>query len=464
MFGFLNLVVGQELWTLDKSIQRAIENSLQVQGTELSLRSTEIDYKQAQHSRYPNLSASTNVGWNFGRTIDPTRNEFVTETFFNNGFALNSNVMLFNGGRLNNTLKQADENNKAAFKDLEQTKRDISLNVATIYLNILFAKENLQNAENQLKQTNEQLTLLNKQIIVGNRPENDRLDVEAQIAVNEQTIIEAKNNLNINLLNFKQLLRLEPNILIDVTAPVGMMVQTDPEIITFEEVFASAVINQPSLQANERRIKSAELGQKIAVSELLPSLGAGGNLRTNYSNKGLNPKVIGTEYQNNTILFNNTEVTVGFPSPIYEFEKIPYFNQFTDNLSYGVGVSLNIPIYSNLAGQSGVQRAKLGVERAQLNYNQTKESLKITVGQALADAKAAKARYLATNKTKSAQTNVYNNALRRFEAGSTTIFELTRLKTQMEAADINLLTAKYEYIFRTKVLDFYLGKPINLSE
>ncbi len=453
----------QEIWTLEKCIQRALDKSLQIQGSDLSLRTTEIDVRQAQHSRYPNLSANTNVGWNFGRTIDPTRNEFVTETFFNNGFSLNSNVLLYNGGKVTNSINQAAVTNKAALKDLEQTKRDISLNVASLYLNILFAKENLQNAENQLKQTNEQLILLNKQIAVGNRPENDRLDIDAQIAVNEQTITEARNNLNINLLNLKQLLRIEPDENIDIFAPLGLLIDTDPALLTFDEVLSSAINNQPSLQANEFRIRSAQLGQKIAEANLLPSLGAGGSLSTNYSNKGFNSILKSTTYEETKVLINNQEVNVGFPNPVYEFTKKPYFDQFSDNLSYALGVSLSIPIYNNYTAQSGVQKAKLNVERAQLNYDQIKENLKITIGQSLADAKAAKARYLATEKTKNAQTNVYANALKRFEAGSTNVFELTRLKTQMETADINHLIAKYEYLFRTKVLDFYLGKSIKLS-
>lgn len=463
VIGLSTTIQAQQLWTLEKCVQRAIEKSFQVQGSDLSLRSTEVDVRQSLHGRYPNLSASTNVGWNFGRTIDPTRNEFITETFFNNGFSINSNVLLYNGGRVTNTINQTSANNKAALKDLEQMRRDISLNVATVYLNILFAKENLQNAENQLKQTNDQLVLLNKQIAVGNRPENDRLDLEAQIAVNEQSITEANNSLSINMLNLKQLLRLELNESIDIVAPLGLVIDTDPDFVTFDEVLASALNNQPSIQADEMRIKSAQLGQKIAASDLLPSIGAGGSLRTNYSNKGVTPRITGVSYTENTVLINNQEVLVGFPSATFELDKIPYFTQFTDNLSYGVGVSMSIPIYNNYSAQSGVQRAKLNVDRAQLSYDQSRENLKITVGQALADAKAAKSRYLATERTKNAQTNVYTNAIKRFETGNTNIFELTRLKTQMESAEINHIIAKYEYIFRSKVLDFYLGKTIKLN-
>lgn len=454
----------QEIWSLEKCVSFAIEKSLQVEGSNLSLQGTEIDVNQARHGRYPNLSASTNVGWNFGRTIDPTRNEFITETFFNNGFSLNSNVMLFNSGRINNSIQQGISNNKASLKDLEQTKRDISLNVASLYLNILFAKENLQNAENQLGLTLEQLGQLNKQIAVGNRPENDKLDIEAQKATNEQTIVEARNNLTINMLNLKQLLRLDPDYDMDILTPGEMPVDTDPDIVTFSELYQSALNSQASVAANEMRVKSAQLGEKIAKAEFLPSIGAGGSLRTNYSNKGLNITGYESSIIEQTVFINNQEVTVGFPQQIPQTEKSPYFNQFSDNLSYGVGISMSIPIYNNYTAKAGLQRAQLNTERANLNLTQTKETLKITVGQALSDAKAAKARYLASERTKTAQNNLYNNAIKRFEIGNLNAFELTRLKTSMESSSINALIAKYDYLFRTKVLDFYLGKPIVLAK
>ncbi len=454
----------QEIWTLEKCVYHAIEKSLQVEGSTLTLESTEIDVNQARHARFPNLSAGTSVGWNFGRTIDPTRNEFITETFFNNSLSLNANVVLFNSNRINNTIKQSEINNKAALKDLEQTKRDISLNVATFYLNILFAKENLINAENQLKLTMEQLAQLNKQIKVGNRPENDRLDLEAQTATNEQSIIEAKNSLNINLLNLKQLLRLDPDYNLDVVAPEGIRIDTDPDLLTFNEVFNTAMKNQPAVASGELNLKSAFLSEKIAAAALLPTIGAGGSLRTNYSNKGLNITGFESTVIEQTVYINGQPVTVGFPQNVPQTEKSPYFNQFSDNLSYGVGISMNIPIYNNNSARGGVQRARLNTERATLNLNQVKESLKITVGQALSDARAAKAKYLASEKTKLAQTNLFNNASKRFEIGSLNAFELTRLKTQLESATINALISKYEYLFRTKVLDFYLGKPIILSK
>ncbi len=459
-FSNMSPMNAQEVWGLEKCINYAIEKSLQVEGSLISLKGTEIEANTARHGRYPNLSANTNVGWNFGRTIDPTRNEFITETFFNNGFGLNSNVVLYNGNRINNNISQTLINNKAALKELDQVRRDIALNIATLYLNILFAKENLQNAQNQLVQTKDQLSLLNKQISVGNRPENDKLDLEAQMAANEQSIIESQNTLTINLLNLKQLLRLDPDFDLDVSAPGNLDFDTDPDLLTFSEVYQSALNNQSGIAASELRLKSAAIGVKMAQSDLLPTLGAGVSARTNYSNKGVSVNGFNEQIINQDIIFNGQTTTIGFPQQVPIFEKTPYFNQVSDNLSYAVGISMNIPIYNNNLTRAGVQRAKLNTQQADLNYIQLKESLKITVGQALADAKAAKSRYQASSKTLQAQTNLYENAVKRFEIGNLNAFELTRLKTQMETSTVNQLIAKYDYLFRTKILDFYLGRPI----
>jgi outer membrane protein len=455
---------GQEIWSLEKCVNHALEKSLQMERSNITLSGTEVNITEAKHARFPSLSANTNVGWNFGRTIDPTSNQFVTETFFNNGFSINSNVLLYNGGRIRNSIQQNLETNRATLKDLDQTKRDISLNVATLYLNLLFAKENLRNAENQLNLTNEQLKQLNRQIAVGNTPENDRLDIEAQIAVNEQTIIEAKNNLTITLLNLKQLLRLDPDYNMDIIDPGNIALMTDPDLITFNELYASALNTQPSIAANDARVKVAQLGESIAKSSFLPTIGAGGSLRTNYSNKGLTLDRVENTTTPIKVVIGGQTVDVEFPSQRPYYSEKPYFNQFKDNISYGVGISLNIPIYNNYSSSAGLQRAQLNTENAKLNLLQSKETLKITIGQALTDAKAAKAKFQASEKTKTAQTNLYNNALKRFETGNLNAFELTRLKSQLETSSINSLIAKYDYLFRTKILDFYLGKPIILSK
>lgn len=456
-------IQAQKAWTLQECVEKAIQENLQVSNGEIAVQSAAIDIVQSRHARLPNLSFNSNVGWNFGRTVDPTQNLFTTETFFSNGSTFSSNVVLFNGNRINNLQKQSLANHQAAQKDLEQVKRDISLQVATIYLNILFAQENIVNAERQLASTQDQLTLLNKQIAVGNLPENNRLEVEAQIAVNEQSIIENQNLLQIQQLNLKQLLRLNLDENIDIVVPKNLESSIDPDLITFEQLFEKAQANQASLFAADWRIQSAVLNEKITRAEALPALLAAGNLRTNYSNKGYNITGYDQTIVEQDIYFNNQSATIGIPQNVPILQQTPFFDQINNNLSYGIGISLNIPIYNNYSIKSNQQRAKLNTEKAKIGYEQALESLKTTVAQAYADAKAAKVRYKATEKTQNAQSMVYLNALKRFELGNTSIFELNRLKALSESAETNYLIAKYDYIFRSRVLDYYLGNPIQID-
>ncbi len=454
-------VRAQEILTLEQCIMRAIDQSFLIEQNKANVEVAAIDRTQAIHSRYPNLSGSTNVGWNFGRTIDPTTNTFNTETFFNNGFNLSTGAILYNANRVNNNIKLAQTNLKASLEEMEQAKRDIVLQVATIYLNLLFAKENREIADVQLRQSREQLEILEKQILVGNRSENDRYEIEAQIATNNQRLIQADNNVKLQLLNLKQILRIEINRNIDIARPLSdIATLTDPDIITYDELFLSALQREPSVQASQLRIKSAELSKKIADSEALPNLSTFGGMRTNYSNRGFRIGDPMLTFIDIPAAFGGQTGTLTIPQQIPNIKESPYFEQFNDNISYFVGLSLNIPIYSNYAIKGGQQRAKINIQRSQLAYDQSVENLKIAVGQALTDAKVAKSQYEANRQTLQAQQTLYQNTLRRYEIGNVGTFELARIKAQVEAAELNELIAKYDYIFRSKIVDFYLGIPV----
>ena len=466
LFLFLSVLPGmraQEVWTLERCITHALEHNIQIASSGVNKQLSDAELSFAQHSRYPNLNLNANVGWNFGRTIDPTRNEFITETFFNNGISLGSNFTIYNGNRINNTINQARINQKAAGEDLEQVKRDVMLNVASAYLSALFEVENVKNAEIQLQQTRDQLTQINRLIEVGNRPENDRLDFESQIALNEQSLVTSRNNYNLAILRLKQLLLIGPDVAFRIVNPGNIQVDTDPDLITFDELFQKALSNQPSVTAAKQRLESAFLGEKIAASAFYPSIGGRISMNTNYSNRGIRLAGYETRFIEQNVTVNGTPVTIGTEQQIPLIEDNPYFGQLNDNISYGAGLGVSIPIYNNNQVRNAVQRSKLNISNAELNYIQTMENLKITVGQAHADAKAAKARMDAAQKNLKAQQNLYENAQKRFNAGTQNSFELLRIKSLVETAEINAVTSKYEYLFRLKVLDFYLGKPLRLN-
>ena len=452
----------QETWSLEKCVNYALSNNISIAQTKIGQKFTEIDEHQARHAKYPNVNAGGSMNLNLGRSVDPVTNDFVSETFYANNFSLNSGVVIYNGGRLKNSLKQAKINNQSATLDIAQSERDIALLVANTYLNVIFAKENLKIVNNQLALSQEQLKQLNQLIAAGTRPPNEALNIEAQIALNEQNILAAENTIATALLNLKQLLRINKDI--DVIIPDGdIPLRSDPDMLTMEEVFTSALNTQPSIKAATLDLESALIGVDIAESALKPTLNAGGSVGTNYSNKGVFIDGTTRVIDQQMIIFNGAETTIGFPVDIPNFKNQPYFDQIQDNLSYGVGVNLNIPIYNNMVNRSNVERAKLNIETTELTNLQLKDNLKIQVMQALVDARTAKLQVKASQKSYDAQTAAFANTKRRYDLGGINTYDYIDAKNQLDIAQLNLVISKYDYIFKSKVIDFYMGYPLKLN-
>jgi len=472
LFMFLGLATqlsSQEVWSLEECVKHSIENSIAIEQSKQGIAFAEIDYKQSKQERYPNLNGNINVNWNFGRSIDPTTNEFITTTFFSNNYGFNSNALLFNGFRIKNSIKQSEINLAAAESDTEQVERDIALQVAANFLNVLFAKENISLAEKQLVLSQQQLNQINKLIASGARPAAERLNLEAQIAQSEQMLIGSQNSLDIAYLNLKQVLRLDPDYQLEIEIPEDVPFSTDPDLITFNEAFKMALLNRPDLVASDLRIESAELGVDIAKAFNYPSISAGGSLGTVYSNQARSITGTNLETFEQDIVISSNDPT--FPiqdvsatiasqqlSPI--FENTGFSTQIDENISYGFGIGVSVPIYNRGSTKAGIQRAELNATTARLQKEQITETLKITVQQAIADARAAKKKKEASAKSLEAQKLAFENAEKRLKIGATNTFEWDSQKTQLENAETTNLIDKYDYLFKIKVLEFYLGKPL----
>ncbi len=456
-------VKAQEVWTLESCVRHALENSLLIKDASLAIDNAEVNKKTATQARYPSLNGTTNVGLNFGRTIDPVTNDFITQSFLSNTFGLNTGITVYSGGRINNTVKQSDIDLRAAERDFDQVENDIVLQVATAYLNVLFARENLENASKQFAITEEQLDQIEKLIASGSRPENERLDIEAQLATREQAIVTNQNNLDISILSLKQLLRLEPDYDLVLEVPENIEVLSDPDQLTFQEVYRSALRTQKDVEAQQLRVQSAEVGVSIAKSALYPTVTLGGSLGSRYSNQGMRLAGTQTITQSQEVRANGTPVTIESDVQIPILENNPYFDQIDENISYGVGMSVNIPIYNNYRTKGSIEQARLNVMRNSNLLENIKDQVKNVVQQALADARAAKKSLRAAEKNQLAQEAAFNNATRRYELGAINSFDLSQIQNQLEQAEINLIISKYDYLFRMKVIDFYMGKPITLN-
>jgi outer membrane protein len=454
----------QELWDLEKCINYAWTNSLSLIQSQQSEQLEAINQKQAQHTRYPSLSGSAGLGLNFGRSLDPTTDAFTTSTFFSNTFGVNAGVPIFNGFQIKNSLKQAGFNLDAAQKDTEQLKRDIALNVASAYLTALFANERQNTAQFALDLSKEQLSQIDKLIAAGSRPRNERLDLLAQIATNEQSLINGANDYTIAMLNLKQLMNYNVESEIELVVPDENAVTlfSDPDLLTFDEVYRQAVLNQPNIEAGKIRLLSAETGIDIAKGGFYPSLNAFGGLQSNFSNQGKRIDGFEEVINETPVVFNGMNAVIGLPGVNPVLSDNPYFNQLSENLAYGFGLNMNIPIYNNYQTKAAVQRAELNLHATKTQNELLTQQLKISVQQALADAQTAKKAFEASQQSVDAQQAAFENAEKRFELGAINTYDYILAKNQLDNARVNAIIAKYDYIFRTKILDFYIGRPLTL--
>ncbi len=454
----------QEVWDLEKCITYAWTNSLRLIQSQQTEQFAAIDQKQAQHAKYPSLSGSAGLGLNFGRSLDPTTDAFTTSTFFSNTFSLNAGVPIFNGFQIKNSLKQAGFNLDAAKKDTEQLKRDIALDVASAYLTALFAKERLSTAQFALDLSNDQLDQIDKLIEAGSRPRNERLDLLAQIATNEQALINGANDYTIAILNLKQLMNynVESDIELVVPDENAVTLFSDPDLLTFNEVYRQAVLNQPNIEAGKIRLLGAETGIDIAKGGFYPTLGAFGGLQSNFSNQGRKLDGFEEVVNETPVIFNGMEAIIGLPGVNPILSDNPYFNQLNENIAYGFGLNLNIPIYNRYQTKAAVQRAELNLQATKTQNELLEQQLRRSVQQALADAQTAKKAFEASQQSVEAQRAAFDNAEKRFELGAINTYDYILAKNQLDNASVNAIIAKYDYIFRTKILDFYIGRPLTL--
>jgi len=209
----------QEVWTLEKCVNYALENNLGIKQSQLVFEQSLLSQELSRNARYPTLNGSSNLVNQFGRTIDPVSNTFSRDVILSQTLGLNASAIIYNGGRINNSIKQSKLDAMAARQDLLQNKNDIALTVATSYINTLFAKERTENAKQQLALTAIQIENTKKLIQAGALPANDILELEAQEALNQQTIIQQENAANLALLNLKLLLQLPADQEFEIVDP-----------------------------------------------------------------------------------------------------------------------------------------------------------------------------------------------------------------------------------------------------
>jgi outer membrane protein len=458
----------QEVWSLERCILYAKDNNLSVKQAQANVRTALLSERQAKASRMPNVSASFNAGEQFGRTIDPTSNQFSTVATGYNSIGVSAAVSLFNGGQIHHSVKQTAWDAQAAQADADQTTNTLALQIAQAYLNILLFEEQLKNAQKRVETSTQQLNNTQKLIDAGNLPAADRYNILAQISQGEQAAVLAQNNVDLAYLSLKQLLQLEPDYDLQVERP-AYAIPTDaaPDAIALPSLYSAALTTQPNIRAAGFRIKSAEEGINIAKSAYWPSVSFFANLSSNYSTQFLdfqNGRFIRQELTQPVVVrVNDQDVNIQQYVDIYDYPRLSYLDQIDQNFGQGLGLNINIPIYQNGRVRLSVERARLNLINSQLQQNQTQQQLKNDIQTAIANARAARRQLEAAQRTFDATKIAFENIEKRHQLGAVNTLDLTTARNNLDISENELSVAKYDYLFKLKILDFYEGKPIKLD-
>jgi len=453
----------QKLWSLEDCVAYAKENNIQIKKAQLTQQLSEYSLFQSKMNFLPNINATTGYYFNFGKTIDPTTNLFVTQNTQTNTLAINGSVGLFNGFQRWNGLKQSQFDLLASQASTQDIINNVELYVVGGFLDVVYAKENLSIAEDQLQLAKDQLDRTQKLVESGALSQSSLYDIQAQEAQSEVTKVTAQNTLDNAKLNLTQLLDLaEP---IDIVVPeINMSVQLEELNQNVNDIYNIALGNQPSIQAADYQLKSAEKGVDVARGRLYPSLSLFGSLTTNYSNLYYHYTT-----DNNTFLAIPIGYVQGSFDTVFTLEHpitsspVKLTQQYHDNFGQAFGFSLDIPIFNNWQNRTYVDKSKIQVLDAQYNLESTKQTLLKNIQTAYGDAVAGKNSYEAALKAVSSLQKAFDDAQLKFNAGAITSLDFTTAKNNLNKAQADLLQSKYQYIFKLKVLDFYQGKPLTLQ-
>jgi outer membrane protein len=428
-----NSANAQNVWSLQKCIDYALENNIQIKQQNLNTMYYENQVSQAKSNRLPNLNAQIGNDNSFGRSL----------TYLNTYKNVNSssitggagaNFTIFNGFQLNNTIDKQELDLQATLKDLQKAKDDIMLNIAGMYLQILFAEELVSVDEAQIEVTKQQLERTRQLVDAGSLAKGALLEIEAQMAREELQLVNEKNNLQLSYLGLYQMLELPIAESFKIEKPNLPEVKANISMANAIDVFNNALNVRPEIQAAQLRVKSAEKQLEIAKGNHWPTL----TFNANYYN-----------------LYNNKYTDING-------DDIAFADQLKNNGRSSLGITLGIPIFNRFQVRNGISNAELQIQDYQYRLQTTSNTLRKEIEQAYTNAIASLNRYISSEKAVESMEEAFRYVEEKFNVGMVNSVDYNLQKTQLTSAQSQLLQAKYEYIFRTKILDFYNGIPIEL--
>ncbi len=447
---------GQEM-SLEQCINYAWSHNISVKQAELTENIAKNNVTQSKANVLPNVSAFVSQTYNYGLTVNPFTNTFANGEVTADDFAVSGSFTIFGGLQNLNTIKQNKANYQASTFDLQANKNNIALTISQAYLQILLDEELLHEAKSQMEVSLQEVEHTKTLVDAGSLAKSNLLDIESQEANDEVNEVTAQNQLDIANLSLVQLLDIDSTQAIKILHP-EIYIPENPAINNPEVIYSTALTNQPDIQSSELKWESAQHSKAIYEGGLYPRLQLTGSIGTGYST-GNYSEVPTLDTLRAT--YNGNPLSFLFPS-VGEGAVVPFSQQWKNNRNEAFGFRLTIPIFNGLQSNIAYQNAKLNEQNAYYNYVTTQLNLRKTIQQAYADAYASLKKFHAEEKSVAALTESFGYTKAKFDVGAATALDYNTSKTNLEKAESDMLQAKYTYVFKLKVLDYYEGKPLKL--
>lgn len=436
-------IFGQKTWSLEDCLRYAQDNNMTIKKAYLNTEISKQNYFQSKMALLPNLNGNVSDNTNFGRNIDPVTNQINIDRVRNNNFSLSSSVTLFNGFQNINSIRKSNFDYLSSKYDAEKIANDISVNIVTAYLQLLYNSDLVEVNEQKVSISELQVERISKMVEVGSLPKGDLLNTESQKAQEELQLINAQNQRDIAKLNLMQLLDLPVSESFAI-AQLDVEVDENYNSLANDAIYSLAVESLPEVKSAETKLKSSERSLAISQGIRSPRLSMSASVGTAYSDasKRLAP-------------YDSLALPL---TPVYE--DYPFQDQFDDNVNQSISLSLSIPIFNNWQANASVSKAKISVLQAEYGLQEAKNNLRKTIEQAQNDALSAQKKYIASKKSVEYQQESFQYTQDKYDLQLLNSYDYNNAKNTLFRAETDLLQSKYDYLFKTKMLDFYMGKPL----
>ncbi len=447
-----------KVYSLKECLDQALEKNIQLNQIQLTSQMNKVNLDQVRMNLYPNLNLGDNQIFNWGYGTNPATNQNIKQSISANSLSLTSSVTLFNGSFNINTIKQNQFLYNAGNYDVDKMKNDLYLSVVASYLQVIYSYEAVDIAKAQMSNTAEEVDRTQKYVDAGKLAEGNLFQIQSQLATDKAAEVSTENQLQLAKVALMQLMEIPITENFDVDRK-GVIEPEAVPVLTSEDIYKTSEKIMPEIKSAELRTNASEIGIKLAQSYDIPKLTLGGSLRTAYSSAS---SKYSTTYQPENIgyLQNSPTEQVIALMPINVKQGYPFMNQLKDNFGQAISLGLSVPIFNNFQGKYGIEKAKISLQYTKLNEDATKIQLRKNVEQAYTDLNAAIKNYTAAKDGLISEERAYKDMEKKFNIGLVAATDYLVEKNNYEKSTLALVQAKYNYIFKSKIVDFYLGKTL----